>query len=190
MTDRSLSGHLRTHTRAAHTRAEQSLGIMTPGTTIEQVCDLLLRWLGFHRAWEPIATAHFESSFWQGREKCPAIERDLADLGVATEPPGFDIESLELHRPGAMIGTLYVTEGATLGGQYIAKHLQSQLDLRQGLTFLRVYEPQTMMRWSQTQALIDASRACPADATAAACRTFDALASWLPGRIDRVPRRA
>jgi heme oxygenase len=80
---------------------------------------------------------------------------------------------------------LYVTEGATLGGQIISRHLEQTLGLsaRRGAAFFGSYGLQVGAMWRtfcailQTQTPVDQEDA----AIAAARQTFIAIHQWLCG---------
>ncbi|HWI55760.1 MAG TPA: biliverdin-producing heme oxygenase, partial [Bacillota bacterium] len=83
------------------------------------------------------------------------------------------------------LGTLYVIEGATLGGQFIARHLAARFGLTpaNGAAFFHSYGLQVGPRWQQFRAfLVSASAELEqerATIIASAQRTFQALDDWL-----------
>ncbi len=78
---------------------------------------------------------------------------------------------------------MYVLEGATLGGQFIARHVERALGLAggRGYSFFRGYGEDTGRMWrSFREELGDRAPALEADEiVASACGTFDRFHNWL-----------
>ena len=149
--------------------------------------DLLARLYGFHAAFDlrmraaPSALA--AAIDLAARARAPALIADLIALGappvsVAALPrcetlPGLDGE-------GAYLGALYVTEGSTLGGAFIAKALADtaaearHFFLGHGADHSRLWRNlvQALDRLDDKPELADA-------AERAALATFDAYADWM-----------
>lgn len=108
------------------------------------------------------------------RCKRAALETDLALLG--RQPAACRLPAPAIDSAGALFGTLYVLEGATLGGQFIARRL---LDAGSTLPlhFYQIYGAHTEARWQAFLAVAEA--ACPAAshlaAEAAAIAAFRAF---------------
>lgn len=124
------------------------------------------------------------------RRKTPALAGDLQALGL--DPASIDAlprcEQLPaLSHPGACLGTLYVLEGATLGGQILRREMAQRLDLNEdnGGAFLDVYGAATGRRWKD---FLDYLGRMPEDASArqqvvsAAQSTFACFERWLDSR--------
>lgn len=175
-----LSDRLRESTRDAHVAAEQSIGMGRDSYSMADYAGLLRRWHAFHLAWETWAAAELarvDVDYWSGREKLRWIEADLVALHAVGAQTPADLKPLRRDALADVIGTLYVTEGSTLGGQFIARHLARKFDLTadHGLRFFTGYGDQTASRWQQTKALIDAACVCPDQAVAAARVAFAKL---------------
>lgn len=93
------------------------------------------------------------------------------------------LKTLLLSLPSAL-GIIYVLEGATLGGQMMAKQLKISLGLndREGLMFFNGYGFETAQMWSsfkvQTCDLVRTSKESDV-MLEAALETFTALSDWM-----------
>ena len=119
------------------------------------------------------------------RTKLAALESDLAALGRA--PLRLDCVVTPPHSVAALIGMLYTLEGATQGGQYIARHLRQLPGPALPSTFFDAYGPLTQQRWAEF--LQFAASHCPPaghhDAVAAAVAMFEAVRQHLDAGLDR-----
>ena len=127
-----LWARLRESTRAAHVQAEASLAPLAQPDSLARYATLLCvlwgfqapleRWLGHQEL--PSAVG------WSGRQRLGALAADLTDLGVtgASLPEAAGLPALAaLAGAGAVWGTLYVAEGATLGGRVLRRHIEVRL---------------------------------------------------------------
>jgi heme oxygenase len=113
------------------------------------------------------------------RRKLAALEADLAVLGRHPAGTAVALPAIACH--GALFGTLYTLEGATLGGQFISARLRQQGAGDFPLQFYTVYGDQTRSRWLAF--LEYAEQRCPpaeyGRATATAVALFDAIRGHL-----------
>lgn len=125
------------------------------------------------------------------RLKTPLLIRDLSAMGM----PAGAWEQLPLcghlplvqSLPGAL-GCMYVLEGATLGGQLMARHLAQTLGLGRanGAAFFNSYGADVGPMWKAFRSFVDAQPAAAADAiTHSACTTFAALEQWFNAAYAR-----
>jgi heme oxygenase len=80
------------------------------------------------------------------------------------------------------MGTLYVLEGATLGGQIIQRQLHCSLglDAGSGAAFFVGYGARTRQMWMQFSAHLERAPGLDIDAaTHAAVQTFETMERWL-----------
>ncbi len=124
---------------------------------------------------------------YSGREKAPRLARDLAALSVSAS----DVEHMHqceslppLAHPSHLFGCLYVLEGATLGGQIVARHLQASLGLtpETGASYFSGYGAQTGPQWKVFCALLTAYAEPlddPNDILAGAHATYATLSAWM-----------
>ena len=178
-----LSAQLRERTRDAHEQMEQTLDLLRPGFGRDDYARLVSRWYGFFAVWEPVSFGVFPDAmavYLDARRKLPMLRADLEGLGIDTGPlPRVDPTSLDWMTPASALGTLYVVEGSTLGGQVIVKKVQERLGLQSA--YFASYGPETGRRWQETKRLLDEPpfAADPTTVADAASRTFDFLAGWL-----------
>lgn len=114
---------------------------------------------------------------WDQRRKLAALRRDIALLGTSaiSDNNGQPASPTIISHADAL-GVLYVTEGATLGGQYIAPHIK-QLLHTEAVNFFDAYGPQRALRWQQYRKILRQYTATNADVVPriqqAAVETFD-----------------
>ncbi|MBC7416302.1 MAG: biliverdin-producing heme oxygenase [Herminiimonas sp.] len=129
----------------------------------------ILRYLGQHPGLFDYAS----------RIKLPALDADLAELQrPPTAPPAA---GRRIRNHGELFGTLYTLEGATLGGQFIARHLRKSHPDDLPLRFYLIYGDAVRDRW---RAFLDAAQmhCLPAEfpaAAAAAVALFEAIGAHL-----------
>ncbi len=86
---------------------------------------------------------------YQPRYKTPLLLNDLKYWHIKPEPLRCQITLPDLNSLGALLGLLYVLEGSTLGGQFIAQHLQLTYGYTRstGSDFYSGYGEQTTTHW-------------------------------------------
>ncbi len=114
------------------------------------------------------------------RRELPALEADLAALHRAPHPISQACASLDSI--GALFGTLYTLEGATLGGQFIAGKLRLALPAHCPLQFYTVYGDQSRQRWNEFLHIADAR--CPPSDYETAAATAVALFETIGAHLD------
>jgi heme oxygenase len=159
-----LLQRLKADTEQAHRRIERELGLGRRKLTRDDYILLLRRLFGFHDAWE-LAAAEVASDrpFLDARRKSDLIVADLRHLGVSIG----EVAALPRCRPlmpmrdeADWLGATYVVEGATLGGQVIAKALSADLNLapEAGLAFFSSYGAEVGRMWRETLATFERIR--------------------------------
>lgn len=181
-----LLEELKERTRTHHQRLERDLAIEKKLQDLPTYCDLLQRWYGWYAPFEQMAASEANGTvedFLSQRWKTPLLEKDIRDLCHASLR---EIPLAPVAKPRGMaewIGTLYVLEGSTLGGQVISRMIEERLGLRngQGYSFFRSYGDQAGARWREFRAF--AQEVLPPEntdrAVAAADQTFESLHQWL-----------
>ncbi|WP_019903697.1 biliverdin-producing heme oxygenase [Methylobacterium sp. 77] len=188
----TLTDRLREETRDLHEDLEGRLDWRRRMATPEGYRDLLTRWWGFHRVFEPAVAVAFGADFAQPRRKLHLLERDLGHFGMTTEV----IEALPRFSPGegfddraSILGALYVTEGSTLGGQVIAHHIRRSLGdaiASDGCAYYESYGKRDIAAmWASFRVFLDRSGEDdePNRIIDGARWTFAALAIWLTGGV-------
>jgi heme oxygenase len=180
---------LKHETRPQHEAIENALDLMSDGLTVEGYRHRLERLYGFYR---PVEQSIYNLDGWpaalelQCRRKAPLLETDLCVLGIPspiTLPLCQDLPDLQsLSRA---FGCLYVMEGATLGGQFITRHIRRVLgiDPQNGGRFFQSYGHDVAARWKGFRAAL-AAYASPAledEVVRGAAETFEKLHRWYTG---------
>lgn len=180
-----LHRHLRQATARAHARVESRLGIMRADLTLSAYRQLLTAFYRIYQPLEPLIANASGGEFCgnlPGRQRTAYLLQDLAALGMAaqeisaiTDTPHLPPLPTRAHALGAM----YVTEGATLGGQFIARHVRAQVGLspETGLAFFTgggIEPSHVTADWQRFRDFLDAQDASTVNAvTAGALDTFD-----------------
>ncbi|MEK8128135.1 biliverdin-producing heme oxygenase [Paenibacillus filicis] len=131
---------------------------------------------------------------FEPRRKLDLLEQDLQALG-ASEAELRELPRCtklpELSTFPQVLGSLYVWEGSTLGGQIITKKLQSYLPIEPaaGGSYFYSYGPDTRTRWQEFRELLTAeitSEEAVEEAVAAASDTFRLFDQWLAEKPESV----
>jgi heme oxygenase len=176
---------LREETRPAHHRLEAELDLLSDGLTLERYGAVLAHFHWFLRTWEPlVARLLADDAFFEPRRKLALLQRDMGALnldpiaGICTDLPGLSTRAQAL-------GSLYVVEGSTLGGQVIARHARRRLGLPEGegTAFFESYGPAVGAYWNALRHILadSSSPLTDASAVAAARQTFLCLGRVLCG---------
>lgn len=180
---------LRKATAESHRRLEARLPFAAEQFNHGAFKKLMAAYYGFYQPLEQelAPLAGLAEVDWPQREgKSAVLMGDLQALGysladirhlpLCAELPAFD-------SPAALMGVLYVIEGATLGGQVLRARMAEKLGIgaADGGAFLDVYGAQTGRLWRGfllRLAAFGTDAEC-AEACAAACQTFDRFETWL-----------
>ena len=182
--DASAMQALRTATAELHQRIEANPVIGKCFTTREGLAHLLARWYGFFVPFESqiARAATMEGLNWPGRSKVCTLMADLWAHGIAVDGLPYCRDVPHYATKSEILGALYVTEGASLGGQFLARRIEAELGLSSGVgySFFTGYGERTAQRWKELRALIE--NMCGADtkpAVRAAVATFLSIERWL-----------
>lgn len=180
-----MQTYLREATAGAHARVEKCLAIMDPELTLSRYRAVIT---AFYSIYSPLEQrlGHKGGNgalgdFTVRQCRTSFLHKDLIALGTSVD----QIDSIsstrylpELPTAAHVIGAMYVTEGATLGGQYIARHVRSRLGLSPagGLSFFTQggKDPsETTASWHRFRAFLnDQPEADKQSITAGALATF------------------
>jgi heme oxygenase len=184
----SLFTRLRAETAESHAALEATFNLERVLNSRDAARHVLERFYGFHIVWEPAMARTDAAGFAAARSRLPHLRADLARLGCAEADLAAVARceaaaGLPDSRAGS-IGSLYVLEGSTLGGQLISRALKdAPWAPPEGLTYFNPYGPKTgeqwraFMAWADTAAVGDDEAAIIAKAN----ETFELLQAWLPG---------
>ena len=161
--ENNLTTRLRNATSYIHKELETlpvSKIIISPELTPAAYIDYLHRMLIIHRT---IETRLFSALLeyipdLDSRRKEMMIRNDLTALHASTEVADVFSDPAFRNTHAFSMGMLYVSEGSTLGGQYILKNVQKTLG-EQGVdatTFLNAYGPRTGSMWKTFMQQLDA----------------------------------
>ncbi|HEY8383990.1 MAG TPA: biliverdin-producing heme oxygenase [Microvirga sp.] len=183
----NLLERLKRDTRPAHDRIERAVNFERSTGSLSAYRALLVRLHGFHTAWEAaVDAAHADHVLLSGRRKAYLLDRDLRALGytqaeIATLPVCGAPMPVEMQ--AAVLGSLYVIEGSTLGGAVIAQAVEQRLGLSAdtGCAYFRAYGRDVAARWRDFGAVLLAASSPATDdlVIAAADRTFALMQDWL-----------
>ena len=137
---------LREQTREQHEETEALLPLTDPELDRERYTGLLLRFSPVVLGWDAWAAQHAPASLQTmvyERRRSPLLIQDLHHFQLEPTPASAsameDVSALlagfapdsPAHQ-AAFLGAMYVMEGSTLGGQYIARHVEERLGLQPG----------------------------------------------------------
>lgn len=183
-----LLDRLKQETRRHHERIEQLNGL--PATLADYLAQLE-GFYGFVAPWEEhVATILASDDLVRnGREKTGWLKADLLHFGTDSTALARLPRCLALPAANTrteILGVAYVLEGATLGGQFISRHLEQTLGFSggQGYRFFRSYGPEVAPRWQAFRAELMRASSPEADdvIVASAQGGFDALHAWFAAR--------
>jgi heme oxygenase (biliverdin-IX-beta and delta-forming) len=186
---------LRQETRELHASVEKCVDVLRPDLEMAHYRDVLARFYGFYRPYE-IALDRIDRiglicPDYTKRKKTVLLEADLQELGLTS---AF-IESLPVCRDlpplitaAEALGSLYVTEGATLGGAIIERHVRQRLGMTSGpgFAFFASYGDERGAMWRRLGDAIN-SVVIEADVDRvlkSAARTFEAFERWLKNDLE------
>lgn len=184
---------LREETRHHHTDMEEILmDLVSPNLTRTAYAQRISQFYGFYQPLE-VGLSDFTSSHGSppaidlsGRLKTGWLEEDLENLGVRNLTNLPLCPSLPwIVNYGSVMGILYVTEGATLGGQVLSRSLLQNLGINpdEGGRFFQGYGQETPRFWQTyrqaCQAFVTAAPTEEDQVVHAAKATYESLAAWL-----------
>ncbi len=184
---------LKEHTRALHTQIEARINLTHQLGSQADYQQLLARFYGFYEPLEAHLGARPDvpSLALETRRKTPWLEHDLLQLGLhraqlAQLPRCANLPALTTT--AQTLGCLYVLEGATLGGQFIARLLKQQLSLEatNGAAFFNGYGGATGAQWKAFGAVVNAWAEQHGDEDLilqAARATFTTMDQWFAAEV-------
>ena len=194
-----IMGHLRETTRTLHKDAESrplqramAKGTLPPGSYVMYLGQLRHLHEALEASLDSVSASHpgLAVLFTEDRRRVPDLDRDLAAFGVSVEnvpvlPATAEfisrVEDLATSESMALLGPLYVLEGSTNGGKFLARVLERSLQIenRAGLSYMDPYGDRQPEMWATFKRLADQVELTPdqrSAVTEAACETFRAIA--------------
>jgi heme oxygenase len=176
-----ILARLKSETGALHARLESSMPTLDELATLTSYRRCLRELHAVYAAWEPsvLRTDGLRSVISDAdmRVKLPLLERDLRAMDVVAD--GDRVIEPRLELDGAL-GAMYVLEGATLGGQVIARHVAGPLGVtaERGLAFFSGYGVRTGPMWTQFGAALERWIANGGDADAVVAGAIRCFAAF------------
>src|SRR5471032_365826 len=184
-----LLSRLKIETAECHTRLENALDLMRLEWPREDYVAMLEGFYGYVAPWEDAAATFMPArlrDFFEGRRKASLLALDLALLTGDKDRANrvTKIERLPaMNSIGRVFGSMYVMEGSTLGGRFIAPHVATLFGLQSGSgnAYFEGYGLRTGSMWKAFRETASAN--VPPEqhdeAVDAAIATFDGLHGWL-----------
>ena len=182
-----LLSFLRDETRNDHRALERSLDLLRFLLEPARFLRIMSRFYGFHAVWEDRIGQHpTVAAIGRSRLRLGLLRQDLQALGliereIAVLPHCVKAADL-VGTMAEAIGSLYVIEGSTLGGQIISRALTSQTWLPPGgLSYFDPYGGRAGIMWRLFRDWCDAQASGLEwnQVTQGARATFTVLQDWL-----------
>jgi heme oxygenase (biliverdin-IX-beta and delta-forming) len=174
---------LKTRTQVYHRDIETVVNLMDPEMTLAEYGQLLQIFHGFYSPMEAAAAANFEAETlarfnFENRRKTAWLRSDLQALGLEPDTT-HQAELPPLETYPQVLGAFYVMEGATLGGQHIARQVAQKFGVtpEKGCAFFSSYQEKRMPMWQAYQAALVACDE-PDALVDAACEAFRCFNAW------------
>jgi heme oxygenase (biliverdin-IX-beta and delta-forming) len=176
-------------TRMQHQRLESLLPLSSERLTLESYRELLVAFFGLFRLIETaVGRVHFpEELELPRRRRSQLLQRDLLALGLSEQeinrlPCPLDMPSIT--GSASALGAMYVLEGSTLGGQYVAKivHDRLQLSEQTGCSFFSSHGQDVGSMWRKFCTFVRQNVVAPEaqeQFVASAQSTFAAFENWV-----------
>lgn len=184
LTQISVMEQLRAATRPQHELLDHDPRIIRKLRDIHGVVSMLSRWYGFLVPYEEklAEIAGIRAALVQQRRKLPLLLADLEVHGIVPQSLPLCENVPDFLSDTELLGAMYVTEGSTLGGRYISRHIEQKLGLQNGhgYSFFVGYGEQTGRMWQKFSSIVN--EACaenPEPAIQSAQKTFQCIHEWL-----------
>ena len=193
---------LREQTAGNHAATEDTVPLMSPTLTRAEYIATLVRFYRVVSAWDRWVDAHAPHDLLPllaGRRRANLLAHDLEAMG-ATVPADVDALPESLMENSSVsgdprsifLGRLYVMEGSTLGGQYLARHAEEALGIRsgEGNSYFRGYGEATGERWREVRAVLQALPDTETDGVIASAKEMFTIFGEAMRKAEWTPRAA
>jgi heme oxygenase len=129
-----------------------------------------------------VSAAHEFRDLVAKRKKTPFLLNDLRFHGINPERLPLCKCVPDREDEVEMLGAMYVTEGSTLGGRFLARGIEKSLGFSDnlGYSFFNSYGEQTGSCWKEFGQIVqEACAEAPERAIASADKTFECVHHWL-----------
>jgi len=153
---------LREATADLHAQTEEGVPLMKPDLTLNEYVSVLQRFYRAVAAWESWAETHVPEKWramFEQRRRSRLLLEDFHALGVTSEEASWgEVPFPVLDTDASFLGAMYVVEGSTLGGQYIARHVEEVLNFTPGVgdAYFRGYGENTGAMWKEFRTVVTA----------------------------------
>ncbi|RYZ72265.1 MAG: hypothetical protein EOP05_11200 [Proteobacteria bacterium] len=187
----TLRSKLKEATMASHTEIESNptlAKLTSPSLTESDYKFILSRYFGFFSPLEAQLRERGAANLvpdFEMRVRAPRLFKDLRALGLSET----DIAGLQtcnalpsVESDSKKMGVMYVTEGSTLGGMLIAKHLRTMPFFNEENGHFFTENPQSVSaRWKAFIEKLESSAGSlnEAETLKSATETFDKLDAWM-----------
>jgi heme oxygenase len=160
----TFPSRLREATRPHHEAVERSVDLLRSCQSLDGYRRLLGRFLGFYEPAEARLSPWLEAVpglDYSRRRKSSMLVDDLKAIGLDAAAIAAIPRCPELPAIASLpqaLGCMYVLEGATLGGQYIARHVKSApgLGAEDGCSFFHSYGDHVGPMWKAFREVLSA----------------------------------
>ncbi len=186
----SLLVQLRQATRPFHEAIEKHVDVLRPDLSSAEYRQLIARFYGFYAPLElrmaQVPSLNAACPDYSLRKKTARLEQDLSELGLSADDIGRLPRCGEVPAIATVadaLGCLYVTEGATLGGAIISRHVFSVLGISSetGCAFFTSYGDERGSMWKGLCEVLNSvsEEVTQAAVIQSACATFQTFDIWL-----------
>jgi heme oxygenase len=157
---------LREQTAGEHAQTEDTVPLMSSTLTRAEYVANLRSFYRVVGAWDRWVDAHAPDDLLPllaGRRRSTLLQHDLGAMGAgvlsddqALPDSMMDGSAVSGDPRSVFLGRMYVMEGSTLGGQYIARHVEETLGLAsgEGNSYFRGYGEATGERWREFRTVL------------------------------------
>lgn len=176
---------LRRETRLDHEAVENIMPVMRKDLDRDMYLSVLRRLFGIVEAWETTSRTGLPP-------KLIPLAEERSRLGLLTDDlQDFGVVDLNLPKPilpcftgvAETLGAMYVMEGSRLGGQFIARHVESVLGLTsgRGSRYFRGFGDETGRKWTELLKVLETEVPAheTADSIRGAKKMFSAFGEWM-----------
>ena len=173
---------LREQTAGNHAATEDTVPLMSPALTRAEYIATLRRFYRVVSAWDRWVDAHVPADLLPllaGRRRADllahdleAMQADVPDSAGALPESTMEASSITGDPRSIFLGRVYVMEGSTLGGQYIARHAEEMLGIApgDGNSYFLGYGEATGERWREVRSVLAALPDTEADTVIASAK--------------------
>jgi heme oxygenase len=193
MTALSTSQELKQYTKKNHLQLEKVMVKEIHMITSELGYVVFLKIFYGYFAGLEVNIAQFvdknELSDYPKRRKTSLLSNDLISLGASLPSIATDEELPTINNLLQAFGALYVMEGSTLGGQYIANMIREQLQWKElkAVSFFEGYGSETVGMWESFKTVLDEHATTKEDLQTilkSSDETFVKFKSWFEKQVN------